>query len=481
MDADLYPAPIVRLMIVPHSIFTDIAQLIQQRLGFSFAMVQHAGSRAVLENLANGDWPGLYQALANSPEHSLLWQRIIHEFAIGETFFLREHRHYKILREHVLPQLIRHKQATQQQTLRIWCAGCSTGEEAYSLAITLLETIPDLASWQIRILATDINEDSVQRSRIGQYRDWSFRQVPPGFRERYFTEAGSLYQIKPHVQAMVSFQRRNLLEGASLLQCDLITCRNVMMYFGKEQKIVAEDALFSALAPGGWLFLGQAEAIQGQRGRWITHIFPGAPIYQKSSGASSLRNTIQHQTLTPTQPFSESQHIRADTYAVAVQAVHDERFAEAEQTLAELLAEHPNHARGHTLLASLFANQQAYPEATAHLETALRHDPMLADAHYLRGLIALEESQPEAAIEALRRARYCEPGHMLAAFTLGMVYAHVGELEKANITWQGVLAQTYKAKPNALICDVSNISVRKLQKLLETRLGHLEHPRPYAE
>ncbi|MCA9914055.1 MAG: tetratricopeptide repeat protein [Anaerolineae bacterium] len=473
--------PIVRLMIVPHPSFTQIAELIQQRLGIGFAMVQHTGSRAVLENLAKGDWAGLYQTLLKSPENSPIWQQIIHEFAIGETFFLREHRHYKILREHVLPQLIRHKNQTQQQSLRIWCAGCSTGEEAYSLAITLLETVPDLASWQIRILATDINEESIQRSRTGQYRDWSFRQVPPGFKERYFTENDGPYQIKPQVQEMVSFQRRNLLEGASLLQCDLITCRNVMMYFGKEQKAIVEDVLYSALAPGGWLFLGQAEAIQGQRERWITHIFPGAPIYQKPADTTRLRDTIQHQMLSPTQPFTKAHSELPDLYALAVEAVHEERFAEAEQILSQILAEQPQHARGHTLLASLFANQQAYPEAGAHLDTALRHDPMLADAHYLRGPIALEQDQLELATEALRRARYCHPGHMLAAFTLGMVYTQVGESEKATITWQGVLEQTYKTRPTALICDVSNISVGKLQRLLEARLGSWQDSHPHQK
>lgn len=413
----------------------------------------------------------MLRTLRQSPESSPFWQRIIRELAIGETFFLREHRHYKVLREHVLPELIRRKQQTDDRMLRIWCAGCSTGEEAYSVAITLLQTIPAAHEWQLRILATDINAEAIQRAQQGIYREWSFRQVPPGFRERYFRMEDDGARINSEIREMVTFQRHNLLSGAAQMLSDLIICRNVLMYFGKEQKTQAEDLLYAGLLPGGWLFLGQAEAILGQRERWITHIFPGAPIYQKPETPKRTPETIRHRALSPTQPLTPAVQEQVNAYHSAVDAARQERFAEAELTLSQLLAEHPQHAKGHTLLASLFANQQAYPEAQAHLDTALYYDPLLADAHYLRALIALEQQQPQDAAEALRRARFCQPDHLLAGFTLGMVYAQMGEPAKATATWESVLAQAQAAPSDNLICDVSSITVRKVRTLLEIRVG----------
>src|SRR5205085_1716639 len=125
------------------------------------------------------------------------------------------------------------------QRLRVWSAGCATGEEAYSLAILLEELLPDLAFWDVQILATDINRRSLARAQVGVYSPWSFREVPEGIQARYFTVQGRNFEVLPRIRERVSFAYLNLVEDnyPSLLNhthdLDLILFRNVLIYFGE--------------------------------------------------------------------------------------------------------------------------------------------------------------------------------------------------------------------------------------------------------
>ncbi|HEY9073089.1 MAG TPA: CheR family methyltransferase, partial [Desulfobaccales bacterium] len=161
--------------------------------------------------------------------------------SVGETYFFREQKSLAVLENHILPELIRHRRQQGQLHLRIWTAGCASGEEAYTLAILLSRLIADIRNWQIHILATDINPLALQKAALGLYGKWSFRNTPPEIIERYFVRRNRRWEILPHLKDMVTFAYHNLVADPypalanQTNAMDLILCRNVLMYFAAGQ------------------------------------------------------------------------------------------------------------------------------------------------------------------------------------------------------------------------------------------------------
>src|SRR5690606_26943710 len=163
----------------------EFSALIEQRTGLSAATRFRADLQDILSELAGDDMPGFYRTLRQSQPTAPAWQAVVRALTIGETYFFRDMDTFRLLREKVLPPIIQPRRAAKQLELTIWCAGCATGEEPYSVAITLLETLPDLYRWKINLIGTDINAAALEQARAGVYRDWAFRHCPADFRPRY--------------------------------------------------------------------------------------------------------------------------------------------------------------------------------------------------------------------------------------------------------------------------------------------------------
>lgn len=457
------------------SFVNRVMQLIEKRTGLS-ANAQRAADLEFWLHRLSGDNPlAFWRQLNDSDTASQEWQLLLNALTIGETYFLRDKDHFKYLRDHILPDIIVRRRRQQNLDISVWSVGCSTGEEPYSVATTLYEFIPDIADWTVTIMGTDINERSVEFGRRAEYREWSFRHTPESFRKRYFDPLPTGSKLRPHIREMVTLQRGNLFDITPQPRFDIIFCRNVLLYFAKERITNAEDILYQALRPGGWLIMGQAEALHAERERWTLHIFPGTPIYQKPVQPTQAGQSIRYEPeLKPTGILridkNDAKQVDEE-YIAAVEAIYDDQHQEAEQYLADILAMQPKHARAHTLLAYIFANRHAYPEARTHIEEALKLNPLLADAHYIQALIALEKDDHKAAQQSLQSALYCERDHVLAAYTLGSLLAKNGDTAKAQRQWQHAL-DTLQAYPNPAqhVSDISDFTVETLITLIQQHL-----------
>ncbi|MDQ7033870.1 MAG: protein-glutamate O-methyltransferase CheR [Anaerolineae bacterium] len=354
--------------------------LIEQRSGLSAETLQRIHIGDLLEQISSGDVDSLIRKLHSSDINSPEWQHLIYALTIGETYFLRDKRHFDILRENILPRLMLTRRRSDDLRMTIWCMGCATGEEPYSIATVVHEFLADFSQWDITILGTDINQRAIEAAQKAIYRQWSFRHTPPNFIARYFTPIDeSSFQLNQPIRDMVTFRQHNMMEGAPIRGVDIIFCRNVLMYFSRDYAQKAEHSLYQSLAPGGWLLLGQAEALHSRHHNWTMHLYPGTPIYQKPSGTQPLSAPISY----PSKPFISTEEYSTETesanYTTAIQAVHDDYPQRAEIFIGRLLAENPLHAKAHVLLASIFANRQAYPEAQAHLDEALMINGLLAE------------------------------------------------------------------------------------------------------
>jgi chemotaxis protein methyltransferase CheR len=232
--------------------------------------------------LADGD--ELYRRLRDPAGRQAL-DAFVGDLTIGETHFFRNRPQFEALERHILPELIERRRASRR--LRVWSAACSTGEEPYSLAILLERLLPDRASWDVRILATDINRAALERARRGQYSAWSFREVPDDVAGAFFVRRGASLELTGRIREAVSFSWLNLAgdhwpsAATHTLDLDLILCRNVLIYFGDELSRQVAGRLHGALSAGGWLLVAPAELSQTIFGDFTVTNLNGAVVYRK--------------------------------------------------------------------------------------------------------------------------------------------------------------------------------------------------------
>ena len=215
--------------------------LVLERSGLYFSEdKRQALRRGLAEALEASTCAGLdeyYELLRSSPSTHPEWDLVVSALTVGETYFFRNKGHFDALAKHILPEIIAQREHSSRR-IRIWSAGCATGEEPYSVAIALRELIPNLESWNILILATDINRDALRKAREGLYGAWSFRGVERCIQDRYFRLNGKKqFAIADGIKRLVTFDYLNLVEDRypSLANntngMDVILCRNVTIYF----------------------------------------------------------------------------------------------------------------------------------------------------------------------------------------------------------------------------------------------------------
>ncbi|MEW6733251.1 MAG: protein-glutamate O-methyltransferase [Acidobacteriota bacterium] len=182
---------------------------------------------------------------------------------INETMFFRNKPQFELLKTFVLPEIITRKKQQADKRLRIWSAGCSSGQEPYSIAMTILETIPFPDLWDIKILASDLSLRMLEIAQNGCYNDYQLRGLDSDHLESYFIKAEGGYQIKKQIQRLVTFDYHNLKHDNGLRGFDIIFCRNVMIYFDERERARLVERFARSLILSGYIFIGHAETLQG--------------------------------------------------------------------------------------------------------------------------------------------------------------------------------------------------------------------------
>jgi chemotaxis protein methyltransferase CheR len=190
-------------------------------------------------------------------------KQVVEAMTTNETFFFRDKIPFDHLRETILPTLLRTR--VSRRTLRIWSAACSTGQEPYSIAMCLKEYGAELSGWRIEIVATDLSQGVLEKSKAGMFSQFEVqRGLPIQLLVKYFRQIGDMWQINADIRAMVQFRQLNLLHDISHLGVfDVVFCRNVLIYFDQDTKTVIFKRLAKVTANDGYLALGAAETVVG--------------------------------------------------------------------------------------------------------------------------------------------------------------------------------------------------------------------------
>lgn len=498
MTVPLSPDP-VGVTEIPADVLCRVSRFVSDRLGLNFPPDRNRdlvrGLRNAAREAGHTDISAYVQWLLETPLTKPQVEDLAGHLTIGETYFYRHKEQFRFLEERVVPELTRARREQGDLRLRIWCAGCSTGEEPYSVAIALTRCLPDLPQWKVTILATDINRKFLRQAEAGIYTDWSFRDAPPWLREGFFHRVDERrVRINHKIREMVSFEHLNLAEDPypSLVNntsaMDIVFCRNVLIYFAPEHAHRVVSGFHRALREDGWLMVGPTDLMclrdsefgQGDPGCLNSHrkhaLSPAPPLTPLLPPLSWAPPAIEKAAARPLpaapvarSPLPAAPVRRETPYDHAVRQYAAGQYAAAMETLQEILRSKPgpdcSGGKCLALMARCHANQGALREAREWCLRAIAEDKVNPVHHYLKATIELELGEAAQAHEELRRTLFLDQDFVVAHFTMGNLLraqARTGEARKHF----GNVLELLKQKPrDALVPESDGLTAGRLSEL----------------
>lgn len=406
-------------------------------------------------------------------------RRALEEFlgalTVGETHFFRNRPQFEALQYHLLPELIEMSRATRR--LRIWSAGCSSGEEPYSIAMLLRTLLPDIERWSITILATDINQAALDRAERAFYGTWSFREVPPLMKARFFTPVDDGFEVVDEVRSMVTFRYLNLVSDAypslptNTVGMDLVLCRNVLIYFDDTTVEKVVGRLHAALADTGKLVVAPAEFSQETFRSFQTMNFPGTVVYKKPDPNDAVCATLEAAGVSggivsvapyivPNQPVAT-----VIEHAAGAPAPSDEDI--------DPLLEQTRTSGGDPEIAyaaaKALAGRLELEEAEHYASIAIERDPLFARAHHLKGLILIEQNHLDDALNALRACVFADRSFALGHYTLSGAFARLGQVDRARKALENTAELLSDVAPETELEDGDGLTAGRLLEMVEVQ------------
>ncbi len=437
-------------IVLPKNQDRELLSLIQERL--------HKNGRITFEEYERR--LNLNGAFAKD-ELRILFKRL----TIGESYFFRDPRQFHVIETSLLKKCI--QSLNPGTPLKIWSAGCATGEEPYSMAI-ILDRPPFAAEGlTVDILGTDINEDFIETARQGVYSPWSFRNIDPDIKNQYFTKQNQKWHIRTAIREKVHFHRINLVRddfpshSAGLEAMDLILCRNVFIYFKPETVSRIMEKFAATLRPGGFLVTGHAEVTQYPVQMLKAVSYPESMVYQRYLKDEKPLQTIPSKTtrsslntrpsgrgakaispaarptpwvrVPPARPVADPKPPGTDPKAELAALFLNKEYDGLNQAAGKL---DPVPAFALVLMARAAANQGRLSDAENLCRQAIQAEDMNPSAYYLLAVIALDQGRPEDAKTFLNQAIYFDPDYAPAHLSLADLLEQEKNLSKARILRQ---------------------------------------------
>ncbi|MBP7334463.1 CheR family methyltransferase [Niveispirillum sp.] len=474
---------------VVHSLLEEFSIFLGTRMGLHYPPERWADlDRAVAQmaaELGYADAGACMRHFLSTPVDRAEIETLASHLTIGETYFFREPASFEALATRILPGLIDQRRLANSRYLRIWSAACSTGEEAYTMAILLHRLIPDIQSWNITILATDINPRSLRKAIDGVYSEWSFRGIDPEIRRTYFTPRGGRWEIAPHIRRMVSFAYHNLAEDLypsvhnNTNGMDIIFCRNVLMYFSTARARQVVGNLQHSLVEGGWLVAASVEGSSELFAPLVNIGLSNATIYRKPSAPPLMPFTLPPLPEEPA-PVLPLLSVPLPPPPPVVAVVEPEAVApldralvlyqrgENAEAIALLLSDPYLAADGKalTLLARLYANEGRLDLADECCRRALAVDRLAPERHYLLAMIRQECGDARGAAEALKRALFLDPDYILAHVALAGLAVAEGRRAEARRCYRNALTLLAAHDPAETLAESDGLTVGRLIEIV---------------
>lgn len=503
--------------------FIKISKYISDNLGLYFALDRQSDLERGLSYAAQQagfhDLKPYVDFLLNTPAQKEHVNSIAVYLTIGETYFFREPRIFDILKYTIFKELLQ-----KNQKIRIWSAGCCSGEEPYSIAMAVDEFFPEERKNDVIILGTDVNTEFLKRAAAGIYSEWSFRSVKPDIKRKYFTKtADNKYQIIPRIQKMVSFNYLNLIEDTypSILNetnaMDIIFCRNVLLYFNKEGIKRVTDNFFNALVEGGWLIPGMSELSHVSNPKLTSIHFNDAILYRKLKELSKqtkeinipednisevIKNIVQeNKTLSGKNNFGKELHkdlrkplldkqknknnISKGTekanagiiysFLQAQKFYHSGEYRESAEVFEFLFNNKmllkSEIDQSYVMISKCYANLGNIKKAMLWCRQGLDSNRLNSILYLLLCNLLQEEDNIVEAIDAAQKAIYLDPDYVMAHFTLGSIYRRQNNKKEASRHMNSALTILKRMGDNETVEGSEGLSAGRLKDIISSFLS----------
>jgi len=497
---------------MPHPKLTELRAFLLNKLGLHFKACQgkelYDKLKTASKNFGFDDTDKFILWLLNQPLNSDQTEKLATYLTIGETYFFREKKALDYLEFKYLPELIK-KRKGKNQYLKIWSAGCASGEEPYSIAILLKRVIPDIKNWDITILATDINAAFLDRARKGVYTEWSFRSIPESFKTTHFKKTSkNKYKINHAIQKMVTFSYLNLaadpypslVNGTNAV--DIILCRNVLIYFSHDGIKAVTTNFYNSLIDGGVLLVSPVETSSLISSKFSTFSYNRITIYNKD-----IENALKHKKINsePVKlpdkpklniPLKNSLHKYKKTkthihktakikvpektahkkktvdhsdYKEAMAHYESGSFDKVEQLVNNAIKTKKGDLKPYImLLARIKANKGLLDESKELCLRAISLDKVDAKAHYLLATVIYEQGKTKEAIHSLKKTLFLNHDFVPGHFLLGNISLNDGKKSESKKHFSNALKSLAKLNHSDVIAESDGLTAGRFTEIIHS-------------
>ncbi len=430
----------------------------------------------------------LRQNNSPSPELEFLLARI----TIGESYFFRHIEQMSLLRDELLPKLVARKRLHEDYSLRVWSAGCASGQEIYSVVIMLHEMLPDIQRWQLQFMATDINREVLADAAQGCYKVWSLRATPESIIQRYFAKNSGDYQLRSDICQQVKFAYLNLAEDVfpaahtDTHAIDIILCRNVFIYLEPSMIRRIMTRLTQCLAPDGLLFLGSADFTDAPDD--LEYIQRDATAYfiRKSGAQPELSALAANNTDTIVPPVTiyELSNVEKTPPRSAYKAkksfrdiifirdlLRTERWYDALLVVDEMIKLQGESAELLQAKSKALANLGYMSEALQTCEGSLTLDPTEKLTYLLQGTILIESGRFADAESAFRKAIFLDHAFSEAHYQLGLLRIHQGDRAAGLKCLTHALTHAKRASPQHEVHNAPGMTYARFVEIIQDEMS----------
>ena len=448
------------------------------RTGISPAAARWGAHNALVTKLLDRvSREGIGRILAEIDTGSALFDELANELTVPETYFFRDAVQFDLIRNQIVPDI--RSRCGYEHIIRCWSAGCSTGEEAYSIAIVLSEA--GLFN-SARAIGTDISLAALAWARAGKYRAWSLRGEGAASAGPYLRSEGEWKVVDDAIRRRVTFLRLNLAQdcypvsSAGISDLDLILCRNVLIYFDKQAIGGVARRLFNSLARGGWLLTAAADPILAEHAPFDVIVTKAGLVYRRPLWSLTSEPLPPIQSPAEVEVRVASLEMESDRVPPpdALSAARDALRREDYTATAALTRDRMDEAEACALRVRALANLGDRGAAVL-AEQAIEHHPLYPELYYLLAHLRLLDGDHNQAIALLRKAIYLAPSLIIAHFVLGSLLQRSGDLAGARRHFRNAIVLSEGRRPDEIIpmsdgqaTGVLTVAARKALLVLST-------------
>lgn len=463
---------------ISNIVIENISNFIEEKLGLHFSkerfkdLIRGVSCAAKQKDIALDKYIDLILENKMSEEDIKILASCL---TIGETYFFRDKSLFEIMKQKILPDIINSRK-NFSKSLKIWSAGCSSGEEAYSIAILAKELIPEYENWNINIIATDINYKSLDKAKEGIYGEWSFRGVDPNLKNKYFDKfENTQYKLKDSIMKLVKFHSLNLADsnyiadGKIINNVDIIFCRNVLMYFSRPQINQIINRFYNIIINGGWLVVAPTESMFVNDTAFKPVNINNMFLFNKNiEQDNSVKIQDNHSRL---KSFSIEKEIKTNLVHKPVynkdklKSSSDSSIIE-EKSSNKLLEKETVITEDFELLCRSSANEGNFEEALKWCEKAISSDKINPYYYYLLASIQQEQGNINEAIISLKKSVYLDSDFIMAYFNLGNLKLKQGKYKESHKNFENAVMLLNKLSEEDIVPYSEEMTAGMLKQII---------------